>query len=209
MGYGVVAVCLLCAGCSLRFSNSLGVCDRKYSEIYLPAVLDLSARGGQSSRLSAAIRRRVALDTRFRLVPMEKASIGVDVRILESARIPVKTIDCDRYSDPIIAGGAYKCAQLENNFYQATVSSETETVVLTVTARIVELPGGTTLRHIELRNVSSGEFAVLSSDAAVSAGLAVVPPLHALRFAENVDNAYAAAGKIVADRIHEALTGGK
>ena len=210
---GATSVCLatvLClatplSGCVVRLTNSERSVDTSFRKIYLPAATDISARGGHAGRLSAAVRRAFALDTRFELTSLEDARWALDVQIKDSMLAAAKTEEC-KLGTEVLASGSYACTQVLENFNQPEISSEEEQLLLDIDVRAIDLNTGKSLRSLRFEKVASGAFPVVG-DADIRARLRATPELHALRYVENVDNATdTIASNIAAQIIASMLT---
>lgn len=194
-------VLLALGGCVVRFVNADRRVDSSFRKIFVPAATDTSTRGGQAARLSAAIRRAIALDTRFALVSMEEARWALDVQVRNSQRQTAQTSDCERDADKnSVASGAYSCDSVKLSFSQPSVSSETEVVSLSVNARAIDLQTGRALVSTSFDTITSGELPVVGTEA-VQRNLARTPELHALRYVENIDRGV----ENIADKIAASL----
>lgn len=174
-------------GCVVRLTNSERNVETSFRKIYFPAATDISTHGGQASRISVAVRRAFALDTRFELTSLDEARWALDVQIKNSLVTATKTEEC-KLGTEVLGSGAYGCELVLNNFNQPTISSEEEQLFLDVDVRAIDLNTGKALRSLRFEKVSSGAFPVVG-DADIRARLRATPQLHALRYVENRDSA--------------------
>lgn len=207
---GLIPVALLAAlalagpsSCVFRFANAERNIDALYRRIYLPAANDYGTHGGVSARVSQAVRRALALDTRFSLVPASEARVAVDVAILDSRRVTTKVLEC-KSDDDVVASDSRSCRNLKDDFSAPDASAEQESTVVDLRVRLVDLGDGRLLFNRTLPNVSSGAYDLVGT-ADTRKGLEDTPQLHALRYVENVDAAYARVGEVVAAQVVSAL----
>jgi hypothetical protein len=198
-----LCIAIFHTACVFRFSNAERNIDSSYRRIYVPSVADSSTRGGNSARVSQALRRQLALDTRFELVPADQARLAVDVRIVDTRRVTTKISECVKDSDTV-ASTSRLCADLKNNFAVPDASSEEETFQMDAQVRILDLSSGKTLYSKSYQNISSGAYDIVGNTE-TKAPLQKTPELHSLRYAENSDAAIAVAGRALANEIVTAL----
>ena len=146
------ACCLLLAlvlgGCVTGFTNAQRRLDSRSRTLFVPAVSDVSSRGGNSGRLSVAIRRALALDTRFQLVPIEEARWAVGMDLVNVDRRTETAAECagsNTQANATVASLAFACKKLQEQLALAEVSSETESVGLDLRVRAVDLTSGATV----------------------------------------------------------------
>jgi hypothetical protein len=198
-----LASALGASGCTFRYANAERNIDSAYRRVYLPTATDASARGGQASRVSQAVRRALALDTRFSLVPVNQARVAVDVTIVDSARVTSEVIEC-KTNQEILAGESVSCADVQKGFALPDASAEKEVTLVDVRVRVVDLTDGRLLYNRTLPKVSSGVYELVG-DVDTRRGLKATPQLHALRYVERVDAALERVGQGVAAEIVSAL----
>jgi hypothetical protein len=180
-----LCIAIFHTACVFRFSNAERNIDSSYRRIYVPSVADSSTRGGNSARVSQALRRQLALDTRFELVPADQARLAVDVRIVDTRRVTTKISECVKDSDTV-ASTSRLCADLKNNFAVPDASSEEETFQMDAQVRILDLSSGKTLYSKSYQNISSGAYDIVGNTE-TKAPLQKTPELHSLRYAENAN----------------------
>lgn len=204
-----LSTCLLAVsifqGCVARFSNSERNVDGNFRKVYVPAVNDVSTRGGQAGRVSAAVRRAIALDTRFSMSSLQNARWALDVTIRDSVRQTTRFEECKQAGE-VLAGDAYACTNVERNFNTPEVSAEEEALLLDVDVRAIDLNNGGTLAAKRYARVSSGAYNLVGDDDTRKM-LAATPELHALRYVENADDAVARIGQTIAADILALLAG--
>jgi hypothetical protein len=175
-------------GCVFRFTNDVShLATAQPESVYLPAAQDVSEEGGQSLRISKAVRRAIALDTRFVLSSKENARVALDLKIVSGKRTAVEIKECKQGTEDL-AGGSRNCKDLKNDFRFPNAASEKERRVITLRARVIHLQTGKVINQSDFKDVSSGDYEVVGADAE-KGELSATPELHALRYLENNDAA--------------------
>lgn len=200
MSFVLVPLIALLCGCVTGFTNAQRRLDARERSIFVPAVVDTTSRGGNSGRLSMAIRRAIALDTRFQLAPLEQARWALGMDLVGFDRRTEKAAECagsQSQPDAEVASRSFTCKQLTGQLALAEVSSEEESVGLDLRVRAIDLNTGKTMLAIRYDPTRRAVFPVVGNQD-VQAGLRLTPQLHALRYLENEDAAVEAMGAQIA-----------
>ena len=189
---------LLLPGCVFRFTNDS---SNRYTldpeRVYFPTAQDISEESGQAPRISRAVRRAIALDTRFELGTKDNSNVALDLQVVDSKRKTVEVVEC-KQGNEVLASGTRSCADLKNDFRFPDSSSEKEARALTVKAKIVSLRTGEILNQATLKDVGSGTYALVKDD---TTSAVPVSELHSLRYLENNDAAVDRIGSAVASQV--------
>jgi hypothetical protein len=207
------ALLLFICGCAVNFTNAQQGISPEYRKVFVPAATDISTSGGNSLRISQAVRRKLAKNTQFELVPLEEARWGIDIRIV-ARKIGITLVEVCTTANPIIASGAHKCD--DTNIHIPTKVADQEGVGMVAEIHTIDLRTGQTIRKSQVDlNPSEVPFWVVADrngdGARVRSSLSRTPELHALRYAENLDAAVERAGERIATQVMammEALSSG-
>lgn len=193
----VLALALTCTAttaCVVSFRKSSEGLSTSLRKVYFPAVRDSSSRGGAAGRVSYALRRAIALRTEISLVPVDEASLGIDVEVRKQNRVTTKETRCpvDKSQHPTLAAEAYVCDDAALGLGRARVAAEEETLSLTVVTRGYDLNSGALLFSKDF--LISKNYNIISDDAGIRHRLhskySENPALyHSFRYLENADKA--------------------
>jgi len=200
----------------MGFSNALTHIPQEFNKIYLPSAHDDSIYGGQSSRLSFSIREYLSHHTDFEFTSLSKARWALDVKIINKTQ-KIEIVDtCNNPGNPIVASGAYFCSiihpeittgdpntPLPQSFNQPSLSPNTESTMLYVQVRAIDLKTGATMwaKNYSDKNLPIQVFSEIGDpgDGRTITNMKRNPNLHALRYREAIDRSV----QILSDRISE------
>jgi hypothetical protein len=159
--------------------------------LYVPSAVDQTAQGALAARVTLALQRELVRYPNLRLTSQNEAAAAVDLRIVSQSFQVVSIAECDT-KDTLtrlkkIGSEAYRCGDIALTGAQADLASETEALHSAMRVTIVDLNTGKTLASAEYP-VKSATFAVVGPTTLASA-LSDRPQFHALRYAENRDQA--------------------
>ncbi len=196
---------LLCSfflfnSCQVTFLNGWNNIPEEFHNIYLPSVVDESNLGGNSIRLSNAIRKNLAKRTDVNLVSIDNARIGLWIHILNRKQTIVSVDNCQNPGSPTVGSGAFACSEIHPNIVnrndasfdsmtQPAQSANTESLVFTYQWKIIDLSSGEIL-FSEKATTSGTSFNEIgdNGDGRTLAYVQKNPQLHALRYQEIVDD---------------------
>lgn len=209
----IVTVFLL-NGCTFGFSNARIHIPQSHIKVYLPSAKDDSIYGGQSARLSFAIRERLSHTTDLQFTAIKNARWALDVKILDKVQ-KIEIVDtCNNPGNPIVASGAYFCNIIHPefttgnpdtskpiSFNQPYVSPNMESTMLYVQVRAVDLDTGKLMwaKNYSDKNLAKQIFNEIGDpgDGRTITNMKSSPNLHALRYREAID----VSVQILSDRI--------
>lgn len=170
--------------CVVHFTNSEYRTDGDFRRVYLPSMTDDGTLGGNSLRLSTALRKKISTNTRIILTSMEDARWALDIAI-KGRNVQTETwIDCkEQAPNKVVFSGSAVCENL--GFNQSKISSEREMITMKIVASAIDLRTGSVMKTRDY-SLQSPVFDVVGPEA-VQTDLSAFPQLHALRYAENVD----------------------
>ena len=193
----IVLTCLgvlFSSGCQVTFNSRAvgsGASKGALKVYFLPSATDATASGGFAWRVTQLLRRELLNYPEIRLSSESDAGAAIDLRI-ERFRSTVQSVsECDprdeTFKSNTIGSTAYRCGDLRFSVKQAEVASETETLSAELQVHVVALDTGATLYQATFP-ATSPAFPVVGTTT-VTNNLADRPEFHALRYAENRDQA--------------------
>jgi hypothetical protein len=208
---------LLFTSCVTGFENGrqgLGS-QVKPVALYVPAAQDQSGYGGQSSRLSFAVRDKLAHQSSIRLTKPSQAQWGLSLKILNRQQAVVAVDDCNNPGTPTVGSGAYLCSEIHpelvdgNNptdqptsFQQPSISPATESLSLVVEVRLIDLNDGKVIfaKKYFSENVPAVVFNEIgdTGDGRTMSYTQDDPHVHVLRYQEAVNNAVSLYSQAIA-----------
>lgn len=212
----------LLLSCTFGFSNAGIHIPQTHMKVYLPAAKDGSIYGGQSARLSFAIRERLTHTTDFEFTSLENARWALDVKILDKNQ-KIEIVDfCSNPGYPVVANGAYFCSiihpeittgdpntSLPTSFNQPSISPSIESLVLFVQVRAIDLNTGKLMwaKNYSDKNLTPQNFNEIGDqgDGRTTTNMKDNPNLHALRFREAVDNAVVILSERIAEDVQSLI----
>ncbi len=207
-------VALTLSSCTFGFSNARIHIPDSYIKLYLPAAQDGSIYGGQSSRLTFALRDRLSHTTDLQFTSLKKARWALDVKILDKKQ-RIEVVDtCNNPGNPIVASGAYFCSIIHpelttgnpdterpTSFNQPYVSPNMESTSLYVHVKAIDLETGKMIwaKNYDDTNLTKQIFNEIGDpgDGRTITNMSDKPNLHALRYREAID----VSVTILSDRI--------
>lgn len=203
-------LCLLglLTSCTFGFSNARTHIPQKYNLVYLPAANDASVYAGQSARLTFAVRDRLARSTDLQFTSIKKANWALEIKIQDKTQL-IQVVDtCNNPGNPTVASGAYFCSVIHpeittgnpnttqpHSFNQPSVSPRTESTMLHVQVRAIDLKTGAILwaKNYSEKNLTIQIFNEIGDpgDGRTMTNMQNTPNLHALRYREAVDRSVA------------------
>lgn len=202
--YYLVFLIYFLSSCTVGFTNSRAHVPKAFTALYIPAAQDGSVYAGQSSRLSFAVRDRLSRNTDFRFTSLDKARWAVEIKILDRTQ-KIETADtCNNPGNPTVASGAYTCAIIHpeitsgnpnttqpHSFNQPSVSPSTESIMLQVQVRAIDLNTGAIIwaKNYSKQNLQVQTFNEIGDpgDGRTMTNMQYTPALHALRYREAID----------------------
>ncbi|BBH53274.1 hypothetical protein [Fluviispira sanaruensis] len=206
-------------GCVVGFANMHNHVPEEYTKVYIPAANDFSIYGGNSSRLSYAIRSKLSERTDFVFSKLEDARWALQVNILDRKQSITAVDSCKNPSTPNVASGAYSCAKIHPeslnpttntpyDFNKPTVSPSSEQLSLVVDVKAIDLNTGNIMwvKRYSASNISPTVFNEIGdTDGRTLNYMQQTPDLHALRYQEAVDNAVKAFSTAIANDVQETI----
>jgi hypothetical protein len=197
------AILPLLSACAVHFSNAQSRISPEYRLLYVPAAADASPTGGNSLRISEAVRRALMKNGQFRLVGAQDARWGIDIQLRER-RIAIQTVEACSPSERTFGAGAYACD--ESNIQLPTKVAATEGIALTAEVSAIDMRTGQSVRRtvVQIKDSEVPYWVVADKEgdgARVRQSLSRTPELHALRYAENIDNSISRVGDRIASQI--------
>jgi hypothetical protein len=202
-------------GCLLGFTNAQRHIPKEFFNVYVPAAQDVSIYGGNSSRLSVAVRQKLAERTDLNLTSLQKARWAMKVTVLNRVQSIVAVDSCKNPSTPTVASGAFTCTAIHpeftttqsqntsrpTSFNQPSVSPSQERISLVVQVRAIDLKTGAILwtSLYTADNIPPVVFNEIGdTDGSTMKYMQWTPDLHALRYQETVDAAVQAFSNAIA-----------
>lgn len=206
--------CLL-AGCVVGFSNREKHIPEDYKKIYAPAAKDTSVYAGNSSKLSLAVRARLAKRSDISLTNLQNARWALQIKILDRKQSIIAVDSCANPGTPNVASGAYSCAAIHpemaggssnapTSLSQPSVSPQSEQIALVVMVKAIDLNTGKIFwSKFYKDSIPAAVFNEIgdNGDGRTMVYLQDTPDLHALRYQEAVDNAVESFANAIADDI--------
>ncbi len=191
--------------CAIHFTNAQSHIAPEYRLVYVPAATDSSSKGGNSLRISDAVRRTLVKNGQFRLVGPSEARWGVDI-LLRERNTTIQTVEACTPVERTFGAGAYACD--ESNIQLPTKVAATEGTSMTAEVSAIDMRTGQAVRRtvIQIKDTDTPYWVVADKagdGARVLQTLARTPELHALRYVENIDSSVQRVG----DRIAAQVTG--
>ncbi|WP_148697573.1 hypothetical protein [Silvanigrella aquatica] len=187
----------------------------EFSKVYFPSTKDASVYAGNSSRLSFAIRQKIALRSDMQLTTLENARWALQVKILDRNQSIVAVDSCKNPSTPSVASGSYLCTSIHpeltntadtpttfpTSFNQPSISPSQEKIDLNVEAKAIDLNTGQTMwaKLYSANNIPSIVFNEIGdTDGNTTKYTQWTPDLHGLRYQEAIDNTVKAYSEAIA-----------
>lgn len=212
--FSLLILCFALQACTFGFSNARIHIPNSHLKVYIPAAKDASIYGGQSSRLTFAIRERLSHTTDLQFTDLKSAKWALDVKIIDKTQ-KIEIVDtCNNPGNPIVASGAYFCSVIHPefttgnpdtsrpmSFNQPYVSPNMESTILTVQVRALDIDTGKIMwaKNYSDKNLTKQIFNEIGDpgDGRTITNMKDSPNLHALRYREAID----VSVQILSDRI--------
>ncbi|KAB8033422.1 hypothetical protein [Fluviispira multicolorata] len=215
----IFVLSIISNSCIIGFSNMHNHIPEEYAKVYLPAAHDFSIYGGNSSRLSFAIRNKLSERTDISFTNLENARWALQINILDRIQSITAVDSCKNPSTPNTASGAYSCAKIHPEaldsktstpyaFNKPTISPATEQLSLVVEVKAFDLNSGKVMwaKRYAASNISPAVFNEIGdTDGRTLNYMQQTPDLHALRYQEAVDNAVKAFSTAIAADVQETI----
>lgn len=186
--------------------------------LYVPAAQDDSVYGGQSSRLSFAVREKLAHQSSIHLTAPSQAQLGLSLKILDRQQTVVAVDDCNDPGTPTVGSGAYACSEIHpeltegsistrqpSSFQQPSLSPATESLSLVVEVRLIDLNNGKILfaKRYFSENIPAVVFNEIgdNGDGRTMSYTQDDPHLHVFRYQEAVNNAVFSYSQAIAEDV--------
>ena len=212
----VGAAAFFLQACTVGFGNASRHVPSEFSRLYIPAAKDHSPYGGNASRLSQAVRERLARRSDLILTDLHHARWALSITVLDRVQTVQSIDDCNNPGTPTVANGAYECSKihpeltggdesLPHSFVQPSLSPDDESMSLVVLVKAIDLNTGKLLwsKRYEDSNIPAVVFNEIgdTGDGRVLTYMQNLPDMHALRYQESVDNAVSNYSQAIAKDI--------
>ncbi len=193
----------LLSACAVHFTNAQSRISPEYRLLYVPAASDASSTGGNSLRVSNAVRRALMKNGQFRLVGAKEARWGIDIQLRER-HIAIQTVEACSPSERTFGAGAHACE--ESDIQLPTKVAATEGIAITAEVSAIDMRTGQAIRRtvVQIKDNEVPYWVVADKEgdgARVRQSLSRTPELHSLRYAENVDSNISRVGDRIASQI--------
>lgn len=203
--YYIGFIAAVLTSCTMGFSNTNVHVPKAFENVYIPSAKDESIYAGQSARLSFVVRDKLSRYADFNFTSIDKARWALEIKILNKVQKIVTVDTCNNPGNPTVASGAYECAIIHpeittgnpnttqpHSFNQPSVSPSTESTMLYVQVRAIDLNTGAVMwaKNYSEKNLSVQIFNEIGDpgDGRTMSNMKNTPNLHALRYREAVDN---------------------
>lgn len=200
-----IVISIFFNSCVIGFSNMQNHVPEEFSNVYVPSVKDTSIYAGNSSRLSQAVRQRLALRTDIHMTNLQNARWALQIKILDRTQSIVAVDSCKNPSTPTVASGAYLCTSIHpeltnttntpttspTSFNQPSISPSQEKISLNVEVKAIDLNSGATMwaKLYSASNIPAVVFNEIGdTDGNTIKYTQWTPDLHVLRYQEAIDN---------------------
>ncbi len=192
-------------GCAVSFTNSQQRISPEFRRVYVPAATDNTTSGGNSLRISRTVRRKLAQNTQFELVPIEEARWGIDIRIVER-RIAITAVEVCTNANRTIAAGAVQCDDPEFQVRLPQKVADQEGINMIAEINTVDLRTGQIIHRsqVDLKGTDAPYWVVADKNgdgARIRTSLTSTREIHSMRYLENVDAAVERAGEKIAAQV--------
>lgn len=209
-----------CQSCVVGFSNKKNHISEEFANVYIPAAIDKSSYSGNASRLSQAIRQKLALNSDLNITPAEEARWAIEIKIIDRPQEIVSIDDCLNPATTTVGNGAFKCSSihpeianpnttLPKSFNHPTKSPAQEKVSLIVETQAVDLNDGKVIwaKRYSANNITPITFNEIGdTDGNTIKYMQWTPDLHVLRYQETLDNAIKTFSEAISADIYSLIT---
>lgn len=205
--------------CVVGFDNSQKRIPKDFASLYFPSAVDSSISGGNSSRLSSAIRQKLLQRSDINLTDIQHARWALQVKILDREQSIVAVDTCKNPTTPSVASGAFSCTAIHPKFSttkdakpyafnKPSISPAKERLSLVVESKAIDLNSGQTIwaKRYFANNVPAIVFDEIGdTDGNTVKYMQQTPDLHSLRHQEVIENAVLAFSQTIAKDILNTL----
>lgn len=223
--YSVTKICCVVIlsqflqGCVVGFSNKKNHIAEEFANVYLPAATDKSVYSGNASRLSQAIRQKLALNSDLNITSANEARWAIEIKIVDRQQNIVSIDDCSNPATTTVGNGAFKCAAihpeiadpqttLPKSFNHPSKSPAQERVSLVVEARAVDLNDGRVIwaKRYSQANIKPTTFHEIGdTDGSTVKYMQWTPDLHVLRYHETLENAIKTYAEAISSDVYSMI----
>ncbi|WGL59958.1 hypothetical protein QEJ31_15605 [Pigmentibacter sp. JX0631] len=217
---GLIVLSASISGCVIGFSNKKNHISDEFTNVYIPAAIDKSSYSGNASRLTQAIRQKLALNSDLNITSAEYARWAIEIIIADRIQDIVSIDDCRNPANTTVASGAFKCAaihpeiadsntSLPKSFSHSTKSPAQEKISLVVETKAIDLNDGKVIwsKRYSARNITPVTFNEIGDiDGNTIKYMQWTPDLHVLRYQESIDNSVKSYSESISADIYNLLT---
>ncbi|MGY3804660.1 hypothetical protein ACWNT8_11385 [Pigmentibacter ruber] len=219
IGSGIL-FCASITGCVVGFSNKKNHISEDFTNVYIPAAIDKSSYSGNASRLTQAIRQKLALNSDLNITSAENARWAIEIIVVDRVQDIVSIDDCFNPANTTVGSGAFKCTAihpeisnpnttLPKSFNHSTKSPAQEKISLVVDTKAIDLNDGKVIwsKRYSAKNITPVTFNEIGdTDGNTIKYMQWTPDLHVLRYQESIENSVKTFSDAVSADIYNLIT---